>query len=169
MKSAIAVYLPDGSGGRIAAETCFQNSGYDLLMPSKNWLVFIVLLAVPSVTGFQPYGRRLLVCEVLDHPEQYTGKGVTIRGVYVHYEHGTYLLPSPTCRKDSELVIHVLSSDEVSAAIRDFLHRHGVQNLKGVRIVATLEGRLESVTYRKNPGLLFSVGSISGMALASRQ
>ncbi len=138
-------------------------------MPLKNWLVFIGLLTVPSATGFQPHGRRLLVCEVLDHPGQYTGKGVTIRGIYVHHEHGTYLLPSPKCTKDSELVIHILSSDEVSVAVRDFAHRHGVQNYKGVGILATLEGRLESAAYHKNPGLLFSVSSISEMALAPRR
>jgi hypothetical protein len=36
-------------------------------------------------------------CEVFKHPEQFSGKRIQIRGVYVHYAEGTYVRPYPRC------------------------------------------------------------------------
>ena len=79
---------------------------------------------------------RVDVCELAKNPQSYAAKRLVIRGVFLRYQHATYLVAYPKCQDNVEQVIKLEPTPEVISAL---------QSIRATRndwVLGTMDGTL---------------------------
>ena len=129
-------------------------------------LYFVALVAWSVFGGFAAEPEPTSLCEVLNRPEQYTGKHVLVHGIVEESEHGNYLKASPKC-KQGESAIEIEGFDIAAYYAAGGKKYQGILAMVDGKIVMsdrrrfTLPQRPNEVPAPPKPHAAFSASKVS--------